>query len=359
MTRAQPKVAAYPFTTLEPVLGTIDADDRQLVLADIPGLIEGASGGAGPRPRLPRARRAHAAARARAGPRAARRLRSRAQLRGDRARAGRARPAAGRRCRGCWRCRRPTSCRPRWPRRPPREWRDAGRVPGPRDLQRDRGSGWTSCAASCSSACRSPSPSPRASGEDEVAEFAVFRPAKAQDVRDHPRAGRRLDRHRRVRRAPDHALGPRERGGAGARRAAPAAHGRDRARSSEAGFEPGDDVEIGGIVVRARSLVGSLDARRGRQARLVDRRRGHRRAAAVGRRAHLRGGRGAARAPGSTWSSSPRARSRAASTCWGWTARPRAVEELQAASAPSARAGCTGPTTSTCASAASSRPRCC
>src|SRR4051794_23517009 len=47
LTRAQPKVAAYPFTTLEPVLGTIDADDRQLVIADIPGLIEGASAGAG------------------------------------------------------------------------------------------------------------------------------------------------------------------------------------------------------------------------------------------------------------------------------------------------------------------------
>jgi GTPase len=47
LTRAQPKVAAYPFTTLEPVLGTIDADDRQLVIADIPGLIEGASEGLG------------------------------------------------------------------------------------------------------------------------------------------------------------------------------------------------------------------------------------------------------------------------------------------------------------------------
>jgi GTPase len=47
MTRAQPKVAAYPFTTLEPNLGTIEADGRQLILADIPGLIEGASGGAG------------------------------------------------------------------------------------------------------------------------------------------------------------------------------------------------------------------------------------------------------------------------------------------------------------------------
>jgi GTPase len=47
LTRAHPKVADYPFTTVEPVLGTLDADDRQLVLADIPGLIEGASGGAG------------------------------------------------------------------------------------------------------------------------------------------------------------------------------------------------------------------------------------------------------------------------------------------------------------------------
>jgi GTP-binding protein len=47
MTRAAPKVAGYPFTTLEPVLGTLEAGERQLVLADIPGLIEGASGGAG------------------------------------------------------------------------------------------------------------------------------------------------------------------------------------------------------------------------------------------------------------------------------------------------------------------------
>jgi GTP-binding protein len=47
MTRAAPKIANYPFTTLEPVLGTLDGDDRQLVMADIPGLIEGAAGGAG------------------------------------------------------------------------------------------------------------------------------------------------------------------------------------------------------------------------------------------------------------------------------------------------------------------------
>jgi GTP-binding protein len=47
LTRATPKVADYPFTTLSPILGTIEGEDRQAVIADIPGLIEGAADGAG------------------------------------------------------------------------------------------------------------------------------------------------------------------------------------------------------------------------------------------------------------------------------------------------------------------------
>jgi len=47
ISNAKPKVADYPFTTIQPVLGTVDSDDRQLVVADVPGLIEGASEGAG------------------------------------------------------------------------------------------------------------------------------------------------------------------------------------------------------------------------------------------------------------------------------------------------------------------------
>ena len=48
LTNAKPKIAPYPFTTLEPNLGVAQVDDqRTVVIADIPGLIEGASHGAG------------------------------------------------------------------------------------------------------------------------------------------------------------------------------------------------------------------------------------------------------------------------------------------------------------------------
>jgi GTP-binding protein len=47
VTRAKPKIADYPFTTLKPQLGVVYIDGSEFVLADMPGLIEGASQGAG------------------------------------------------------------------------------------------------------------------------------------------------------------------------------------------------------------------------------------------------------------------------------------------------------------------------
>ena len=133
LTRAAPKVADYPFTTLSPVLGVLEGDERQLVVADIPGLIEGASDGAGlghdflahiERTRL----LVHVLDLAPSSPGTAP---TRSPTTRRSSASWRRTTRAWRGCRGCSRCPRPTSSTPSAARGRSREWRErlgAGRA---------------------------------------------------------------------------------------------------------------------------------------------------------------------------------------------------------------------------------------
>ena len=247
MTRAAPKIADYPFTTLEPVLGTLELGERQLIIADIPGLIEGASDGAG----LGHDFLAHVErtqpARPRARPRAARRLGPRRRTTPPSSASSSATTRAWPRCRACSRCPRPiSSSRRRRAGRARRLARAAGRGgAGARDLERHRGPGSRSSRASSSST--SPVVAAPAPSAEALAEHVTFRPAGAR--------GFQVERgedgvYRVVGVGIDLLLARHDLENDEA-----LAHIETRLRQigviralQEAGFEAGDDVEIGGVL---------------------------------------------------------------------------------------------------------------
>ena len=101
----KPKIANYPFTTLTPNLGVAGGDGDRFVVADIPGLVEGAARGEGPGPPVPAAHRAMPGARDGGRPVG---RRSRRRPRDAPRRARRLRPRAGRCAGRSWSGPRPT-----------------------------------------------------------------------------------------------------------------------------------------------------------------------------------------------------------------------------------------------------------
>ena len=150
----------YPFTTLEPNLGVMDLgidDGRRPTIADVPGLIEGASVGRGPGPRVPAPRRADAGPAPRRG---RRRARSRAgtttsSATSSRPTTRRCSPSRCSRSSTRWTC-------PRRARRGPRSRRDArdAACRSLADLRRRRARASTSCARPSATCCPTPTASP-------------------------------------------------------------------------------------------------------------------------------------------------------------------------------------------------------
>ena len=218
-----------PFTTLEPVLGTLERRRPPARAGRHPGPDRGRQRRRRAGPRVPRPRGALPAARARARPAAARRLRPGGEPRDGRGRAPRARPRPGRRCRGCSASRRATSL--------PAErvvearWRSgaSGRAPRCWPPRRPPAPGSTSWRARSPGACRWRTDRARTEPAGELpATHRVYRPG---DGRRDPRGAHRAGRVRGARaaaRAPDRTARREQRRGDALRRGAAALARRDQ-----------------------------------------------------------------------------------------------------------------------------------